>query len=443
MKLFKEKNHQKGFTLVELVLVVGLIALMTIGIYLKYKSIYMDRSVQLQMQDLYAFNNKINGAYQSSSSLTTLNNTTAISGGLVPTELINAPNIINRFGSTITLSRQLVAGVEGYEILLNNITPKACSLIGTSKYANEVDEIWINGANNKTTGNSLTAANIATIVTQCNSATSIGFRNRMFYNTPPDSYTQKRPTQTNKYYIPTLNNTVTSASTACGSGGTWNGSFCSCPAGTEFDGAACTSNSTPLNCAYGTGTDQTTGACAALPPTKSQETFYNGTTMVTQSPPHYSATAPTTRATCTAANGYWDATTNICGGILPTQTTGSVSAPAPTYQGGRYLPQVMNTQVSSLTQDTNVRDGAGRCAATGGNWDGKICNYCPAPSTIVSTNTRIVNATTGTATVANLSSNPTAGIALAGHAATSTWNVDRCVTPAASAAPPYPQTVNW
>lgn len=444
MKLIKEKSHKKGFTLIELILVVGIITLMTIGIYVKYKSMYLDRSVQLEMQDLYALNNKINNAYQSSTTLSTLNNTTAISGGLVPTELISAPNIINRFGSTITLSRQLVAGVEGYEILLNNITPKACSLIGTSKYANEVDEIWINGANRKTTGSSLTTANIATIISQCNTATSIGFRNRVFFNTPPDSYTQKRPTQTNKYYIPTLNNSVISASTSCGSGGTWNGSFCSCPAGTSFDGTACTSIANPLNCGYGTGTNSTTGACTALPATKTQETVYNGTTVVTQSTTHYTAPAPTSRAACTAAGGYWDATTSICGGILPTQTYGSVVAPAPTYQGGRYLPQVMNGQVSALTQDTSVRDAAGRCAAAGGNWDGKVCNYCPTPTTISSVNTAIVNATTGNQLVVTLASNPTTNPKIvSGHTSSSTWNTDRCVTPSATPGPPYPQTVNW
>jgi hypothetical protein len=447
MKLFKKQISQKGFNLIEILLILVVMSLMSIGIYIIYRSYSMDMNVKLQIQDLYALNNKISSAYQSSNSLATLNNTNAISKGMVPTELINTPNIMNRFGSTITLSRQLVAGVEGYEILLNNITPKACTAIGTSKYANEVDEIWINGANRKTTGAPLTNTNIVTITAQCLTATSIAFRNRMVFKALPDTYVQTRTNQTNKYYIPTLNSNVISASTACGSGGTWNGSFCSCPLGTEFDGNACTSNLLPLNCAYGTGTNFTTKTCTTLPGTKAQETIYNGTNMITQSVTHYAnAVVPTDRTSCNAANGYWDQITGICGGLLPSKTTGTVTAPSPTYQGGRYLPQVMNPAVTALIQDNSVRDASGSCAAKGGHWDGKICNYCPSPNTlnVSDVSTAIVNATTGTSLIPNLASNPTVNPKIVtGHASSSLWDVDRCVTPAASSVPPYPQNVPW
>lgn len=443
MKLLR-KNSQKGFTLIELILVFGIITLMTIGIYIRYRTINLERSVQAQVQDLYAFNKKINAAYQSSNTLVSLNNTNAISGGLVPTELINLSNIINRFGTTITLSRQSVAGVEGYEILLNNVPKNACSLIATSKYANEVDEIWMNGANKKTTGSSLSSMDIVNIVSQCNTAISIGFRNRMFFNIPPDMYVQKRAGQTNKYYIPTLNNTVISASTSCGSGGSWNGSFCSCPSGTEFDGTSCTSNTTPLNCAYGTGTDLVTRTCTALPSTKTQETIYNGTSMITQSVTHYNAPIANSMASCAAANGYWDAITNICGGILPANTSGSITSLSPTYQGGRHLPQVMNTEVNLLLQDTKVRDDSSRCSANGGNWDGKICNYCVDPTKIDSYDTGIIDPKNGVGLVTGLSAKPVINPNLkSAHAIKSNWDVDRCVTPPASAAPPYPQVVDW
>lgn len=444
MKLTNFKNKEQGFTLVELVLIVGIIALMSIGIYIKYRSISMNNNVQMQMQDLFAMSNKITGAYQSSASLSTLNNTTAIAGGLVPTELINSPNINSRFGTTITLSSTTVAATSGYNITINNISANACGLIGTSKYAKQVDEIWINGVSQKTTGSDLTNANVSSIISACNTATSISFRNRMYYNTAPDSYVQTRPTQTNKYYIPTLASSVNSASTSCGAGGSWTGSFCSCPAGTEWTGSMCSSNVTvPTNCGYGTGATLGSSVCSNLPTTKSQETIYNGTTFVTQNVTYYSATAPTTRAACTAANGYWDAVTNICGGIVPGQAAGTKNSLTPDYQGGRYLPQAMNGQVTAQVPVTTVNGAASQCSAAGGNWDGKICNYCPTPTTIGSVNTAIVNANTNTQ-VALMANNPTTNPkVVSGHTATSTWNVDRCVTPAAAAAPPYPQTVTW
>lgn len=433
------KNKQKGFTLVELVLIVGIISLMSIGLYIKYRSVTNEQKVQLQMQDLYAISNNITKGFQSENSLGTFNNTIARTKGLIPREIDNNPNIVSRFGTTLTLSNQLVAGNPGYEILINNITPKECAAIGTTKFANEVDEIWINGANRKTTGTQLTSANIATIVTQCNTANSIGFRNRVYFSIRPEDYSSTRPTQTNKYYIPTLNANVTSASTACPMGGTWTGSFCSCPVGQEFNGSACVAHNVN-NCAYGQGVNGVGQPCSALPPTKASETFFNGTTFVTQAPPHYTP-PPTTQAACATANGYWDSTTGICGGVLPTQTTGAVTAPSPVYQGGRYFPQTMNGQVNSLVNDNAVRDSSAFCAANGGNWDGKICNYCPSPNSIATTHTRIVNPTAGTALIANMRANPaTSATNPIGHPASSVWNVDRCVTPSNGS---YPTPVVW
>lgn len=438
------KNKQKGFTLVELVLIVGIISLMAIGLYIKYRSVNNAQKVQLQMQDLYAISNKITKGYQSETSLGptgSFNNTVAISKGLVPIEIANSPIIVSRFGTTITLSDKTVLGNPGYEILINNITPKECASIGTTKFANDVDEIWINGANTKTTGTQLTSANIANIVTQCNTANSIGFRNRVYFSVNPDTYVSNRSFQTNKYYIPTLNNNVTSVSTACPMGGTWTGSFCSCPANTEFNGSACVSNTTVLtNCGYGTGAIQGNNTCQPLPPTNPTETFFNGTTFVTQAPPHY-VPPPTTQAACTAASGYWDSTTGICGGVLPTQITGAVTAPSPVYQSGRYFPQATNSQVTALVSDNNVRDSAAFCSANGGNWDGKICNYCPSPNGISTTKTQIVNAQTGTATVANMSANPAPTPNTPnGHSASSVWSTDRCVTPSSG---PYPNPPVW
>ena len=124
MKLFNLKNKEKGFTLVELLLIIGLIALASIGIYQKYKKVMTQTNTKLEVQDLYALTNKIGNAYQNSNNLTSLNNTTAIAGGLVPTELISSPNIINRFGGTLTLapSPAPIAGLSGYSITINNIT---------------------------------------------------------------------------------------------------------------------------------------------------------------------------------------------------------------------------------------------------------------------------------------------------------------------------------
>lgn len=446
MRILNYKNKEKGFTLVELLLIIGLIALASIGIYQKYKKVMTQTNTKLEVQDLYAMTNKIQNAYQMTTSLATLNNTTAIANGLVPQELINSPNIISRYGGTITLTPQTVNSLPGFEIKINNIRPEDCSAIGTSDFADKVDEVFVASSLKKTTGAQLTSANRASIISACSSATDISFRKQMVYNTNPDSYLQTRTAQTDKYYIPSIKNNVTSVSPSCSGGSTFsaaNGSFCSCPAGTEWNGSACTSITLPTNCGYGLGGTVGSYTCTALPVTKTSETFYNGTAMVTQPVQFYNATAPATRAACDAISGYWDPVTNICGGIVPTQQTSSKTAPTPVYQAGRYIPQAMNTQVTNELPSTYSVGNAAQCTSMGGNWDGKQCNICPAPSTIGSVNTAIVNVNTNTQ-IGTMANNPSANPkTVAGHAATSTWNVDRCVTPAASAAPPYPQTVTW
>lgn len=445
MNLFNLKNRKKGFTLVEILLVVGIVSIMSVGIYVKYKSMAMNNRVQLETQDLYAIGNKITSAYQSSSSLATLSNTTAIAGGLVPTELINTPNIVSRFGGTLTLSPVTVAAISGYEIKINSITTDSCGLIGASKFANQADEVWVNGVSMKTTGTSLTGANVAAITSACSSATYISFRNRMVYNNPPLSYAQTRPNQTSQYYIPSVANPITSASTSCSGGASWTGSFCSCPTNTEWDGAACTSNSTVLtNCAYGTGAVNGVATCQTLPTTTAQTTVFNGTAFVAQSNSFYTATAPASRAACTAANGYWDAITNICGGIFPSKVASTKNSVTTVYQGSRYIPQAMNGQIATEFPVLTAQGAAAECSNSGGNWDGKMCNVCPTPTTIGSVNTAIVNATTGTEQISNMTLTPTGNSkVVSGHSATSSWNTDRCVTPAGSTAPPYPQTVTW
>lgn len=447
MKLFNLKKNQKGFTLTELVLTVGIIAIASIAIYNKYKSTSVASNVKLQTKDLYSLSNKINSAYQSSNTLATLNNIQAIAGGLVPEELITGANIFTRFGTTITLSPSVIGVTPAYEIQFNNINPQYCGLIGTSSYANEVDEIYVNGVIQKTSGTTLTNANITAIMTACNGAATLSFRNRMSYNSADSIYIQNRTVQTNKYYIPNIANAVTSAAPACAGGAAWTGSFCSCPVGTEYNGTACVSNVNILtNCGFGTGATQGVPVCQALPVTQAQETVFDGMNVVIQNNSYYRA-PPTTLANCNAANGYWDNTTNICGGVLPTRENVLKNSLASDYQGGRYIPQAMNAQVILQFPTTTVDSSAAHCVAAGGNWDGRICNYCPAPTTIDSINTGIVNATLGV-TLPALPTLTMAGAPVAnpvnvfGHVATSTWNVDRCVTPV-SAAGPYPQIVAW
>ena len=443
MKINLRNKKVKGFTLVEIMLVVGLISLMSSVIYLKYKAYYLAAATTHQVQDLNFISNKINNAYQGSTSVASLNNTLAIASTLVPQDIKQPPNISNRYGGTLVLLGTTVAGSPAYEIDVNGITSEQCSALAGSDYAYNVDEVWVNGVLQKATGAQMTSANYAAIASACAISTSITFKNRVMFITPTNSYTQSRPNQTGQYYIPTVGNTVTTVGpTACAGGSAFNGSFCSCPAGTSWNGSACLSTANPLNCIDGQGADQTTGLCAALPATTPTTTYYNGVTTVTVGQTYFSA-RPATQAACTAANGYWDSATNLCGGVLPT-AGGAVGAATPNYTGGRYLP---NTYNAAIAIPQVVAELGSTSANASYHFDGRVNNYCPsvADMTAIVTTNGVVNAKTQTNLIVNMTNNVSAAnVADATtHAVSSTWQVDRCVTPTSVAGPPFPQTVNW
>lgn len=258
------QNGKKGFTLIELILILGLITLAIIAIYTVYNKKRTDVLVKNQTIYLAQLAQGINGAFSSTTNFTVLNPTNVIATRVVPTAMIESPTVIrNLFGGTVTFS-----GTNGtppiFSITLNGIPQEACSLLATTPFADNSRLVSVNSTPIKTAGAVASSTSVSTAVALCaNNVNTLEFTN--FINQPSEIESVDPGSNRAKedpYYIPTTGHPVASPSVACVGGTTWNGSFCGCPAGSEWDGHTCVAyNSKPGACRIGEGWNGT--ACVA------------------------------------------------------------------------------------------------------------------------------------------------------------------------------------
>lgn len=381
------KIKQAGFTLIELILVVGLISLITSGLYITYNKKRMDANVTLQSEYLERIEKHLDSLFINSNDFSTINNTFANNFVSVPTELkTGATTFKNLLGGDMNFIYvpKATLGFDGYTIQLTKLSSEACTKIATSKFGYNVPLVRVNNNPMKTISTQFTGVNIANITTACsttnnNTVDFSSFPNNLTNLADPNTATSR---QNNN--IPAVGDIVTSSTPACTGGSTWNNNACACPVGKIWTGTTCENvNTTFRSCIPGTGWDGS--ACSPLPATKS--------TFLRYSTPPVGAN-PTS--------------------ISPT-VAGSVSAPAAGYVDlvgtRRYLPSVPTPPISMYVQTPQQTDV--NCSASGGHWDGRVCNYCSDATTTV-----IKDSANNTVT-------PTPAI----KSVKSTWDGYRCVTP--------------
>jgi prepilin-type N-terminal cleavage/methylation domain-containing protein len=384
MKIVKNKKN-KGYTLIEVLIVMGLILLVTVGIYQYYAKKMSIENTQLQVTYLEKMHRSLNDLYLTSDvtmpgSFLTLNNTNAITWGVVPMELQLSPTTIkNTFGGNINIfpSPAPILGQFGFAINLDRLTTKDCTNLALSDYAKKIPQVLINGVDAKTPGSIFTPANIATVTGAC----AVGNNNAVEFRSYPIAGIGQLPLglppplTPSIYSVPTLGDVVTSAPGApasCTGGSAWNGGFCGCPAGNIWTGNACqVVDSSPQSCQYGKGWNGV--ACVVLA---------NQVAPIPPAPNPIQAPSP---------------------------------AITPIYTGGRYVPVSPTTPIPPV----QLTAAATACTGAGGNWDGRVCNSCPDAANATATFQKS-DGTPGTQTP----------IGANAHAVKLTWNGYRCVAPA-------------
>ncbi len=131
MKIIRNK---KGFTLVEILLVVGFIALASIGIYAVYNKIETSQKAHktfTQMRLLWA---GVENLYGNTTSTWSLNNTVIINAKIAPEDMVDSATntLVNPFSGSVRATS--TAGV-GFAFIYQGIPGDACVKIGAAAAA--------------------------------------------------------------------------------------------------------------------------------------------------------------------------------------------------------------------------------------------------------------------------------------------------------------------
>ena len=167
----KLKTKNKGFTLVEILLVVGFIALASIGIYAVYNKVTTTSKANQENTNLQTLKTGIKQLYGNQGNFTGLTETVIRNSRLAPQQMNTgtAGGLINMFGGAVTIAPLAFGSFNGFRITSNNVPGDVCvKLVATA--SGTFEQITANGTIVKPIGVN-NPPNPATVTTACNADT--------------------------------------------------------------------------------------------------------------------------------------------------------------------------------------------------------------------------------------------------------------------------------
>lgn len=178
---FLKRNNKKGFTLVEILLVVGFIALAGIGIYTVYSKVQMSNAALTEGKNLDSIRAGVKNLYGGSQNYTGLTNIVLNDARITPDSMrpipytVNSNSITNSFGGLVTVTPKVLGSGgsnNGFSVSYANVPGAVCAKlvtgagtgwdqinIGTGAFAGAT------GGNVKNFGSG--RIDVATLATQC------------------------------------------------------------------------------------------------------------------------------------------------------------------------------------------------------------------------------------------------------------------------------------
>lgn len=178
MKLcnINKKKAARGFTLIEILLVVGFIALAGIGIYVVYNKVQTGNAANTEARNLDTLRAGVKNLYGGTVNYGTVTETVLLQGRVVPDSMRDAAGtaIINSFGGTVTVRPTTFGGGaanNAFIITYPNVPLDVCSKF-TTIGGNGFNQVVVNGTTVKdtsaATGN---AIDVAKTTQSCNAGT--------------------------------------------------------------------------------------------------------------------------------------------------------------------------------------------------------------------------------------------------------------------------------
>lgn len=172
----KLQKKNKGFTLIEILLVVGFIALASAGIYTIYSKVQVSNKANAESRNLDLIRAGVKSLFASKTNFTGLDNTVVNAGRITPENMKTsaATEIINSFGGPVTVAPIGLNGGtnNGFRITYDQVPGDICIKLASAAGA-QFDVVTI-GTNTPVKAFGVNEINVVNVTTQCNADTGTG-----------------------------------------------------------------------------------------------------------------------------------------------------------------------------------------------------------------------------------------------------------------------------
>lgn len=169
------RNKRKGFSLLELLLVMGIIAALIIAAFVVYPKIQAAQRANVEISNISIIESGIKSLYSSSADYTGVSTTTLLNAKIFPDNMVKSGAVYNVFKGRVTVEYSNYSD-GSYQIFYYNVPDVECSKI-TAGVFNKFGQIQINGTVIKSKSQDITV-DIAKITSYCNNDNN----NRLIFN---------------------------------------------------------------------------------------------------------------------------------------------------------------------------------------------------------------------------------------------------------------------
>lgn len=168
--LIKYKKNKKGFSLLELLLVLGIISALVVAAFIVYPKVQASQRAQAESNNIATIQAGVKSLYTSASSFTGLSNTVAVQAKIFPDNMLSgsesAVKPINAFKGDVILGAAATgpskAPGSSFNITYSNVPAAECTKIVTAAAGNFYEVGVGVAANVKAAGDVLDVAKTAT-----------------------------------------------------------------------------------------------------------------------------------------------------------------------------------------------------------------------------------------------------------------------------------------
>ncbi|HAT7491862.1 TPA: prepilin-type N-terminal cleavage/methylation domain-containing protein [Raoultella ornithinolytica] len=170
--LIKRKKSKKGFSLLELLLVLGIIAALVVAAFIVYPKVQASQRAQAESNNIATIQAGVKALFTSASSFTGLTNSVAVQAKIFPDNMLSGSGSsakpINAFKGDVTLEAAATGpsgtGGSSFTITYNNVPASECTKIITAAAGNFYTAGVGTAGNVKAAGGVL---NVASAATEC------------------------------------------------------------------------------------------------------------------------------------------------------------------------------------------------------------------------------------------------------------------------------------